>query len=36
MKRVEKMSARADANKQGKLDKNQVEYFPQELMKGGA
>lgn len=36
MKQVEKMFDKADAKKMGKLDKQQVENFLRELMKGGA
>lgn len=35
MKQVEKMFDKADSRKMGKLDKKQVEFFLQELMKSG-
>ena len=35
MKMVEKMFDKQDKKKMGKLDKKQVEFFLQELMKGG-
>ncbi len=35
MKMVEKMFDKQDTKKMGKLDKKQVEFFLQELMKGG-
>ena len=35
MKQVEKMFDKADTKKAGKLDKKQVEFFLQELMKSG-
>ena len=35
MKMVEKVWAKADARKAGKIDKAQVEWFLKELMKGG-
>ena len=35
MKMVEKMFDKADTKKSGKLDKKQVEFFLQELMKSG-
>ena len=36
MKQVEKMFDKHDKRKAGKLDKKQVEFFLQELMKSGA
>jgi len=36
MKQVEKMFDKADTKKEGRLDKNQVEFFLQELMRSGA
>ena len=36
MKQVEKMFDKHDKKKAGKLDKKQVEFFLQELMKSGA
>lgn len=36
MKQVEKAFDKQDARKSGKLDKRQVEFFLQELMKSGA
>ena len=36
MKMVEKMFDKHDKKKSGKLDKKQVEFFLQELMKSGA
>ena len=36
MKQVEKMFDKHDKKKSGKLDKKQVEFFLQELMKSGA
>jgi hypothetical protein len=35
MKHVEKMFDKADTKKMGKIDKKQVEFFLQELMKSG-
>lgn len=35
MKMVEKVWAKADSKKAGKIDKAQVEWFLKELMKGG-
>ena len=35
MKMVEKVWAKADARKMGKIDKAQVEFFLKELMKAG-
>jgi hypothetical protein len=36
MKQVEKMFDKADTKKEGRLDKKQVEFFLQELMRSGA